>query len=227
MAPTYEQIRTERRDRVLVVTLHRPEKLNAWTPQMMAELVSAIGTANDDETDAPGRSGDETDPTFGLPDTVIFTSATVPTALVERLRIPPDEVKVIDVGTPFDFANHALLYCATHMPDPRSAKYADAVADELVKLIEAAGGRTLALFTSHRAMNEAADAVSARVDLPVLRQGDLVTALNGQPITTSRALVRGVAGLPPGETVRLTLTRGGRQQDIAVQIGRRPNDNQG
>ncbi len=60
-----------------------------------------------------------------------------------------------------------------------------------------------------------------------LRQGDVVTALNGQPITTSRALVRGVAGLPPGETVRLTLTRGGRQQDIAVQIGRRPNDNQG
>jgi serine protease Do len=60
-----------------------------------------------------------------------------------------------------------------------------------------------------------------------LRQGDLVTALNGEPIATSRALVRGVAGLTPGETVRLTLTRAGRQQDIAVQIGRRPNDNQG
>ena len=57
-----------------------------------------------------------------------------------------------------------------------------------------------------------------------LRQGDLVTALNGEPVGTSRALVRGVAGLPPGETVRLTLTRGGRQQEIAVQIGRRPNE---
>ena len=128
----------------------------------------------DDEPFGAGRSrgGDETDPTFGLPDTVVFTSATVPTALVERLHIPPDEVTVIDVGTPFDFANHALLYCATHMPDPRSAKYGEAVADELVRLITAAGGRTLALFTSHRAMNEAADAVSARVDVPVLRQGD-------------------------------------------------------
>ena len=120
----------------------------------------------------PSRGSDETDPTFGLPDTVVFTSATVPTALVERLHIPPDEVTVIDVGTPFDFANHALLYCATHMPDPRSAKYGEAVADELVRLITAAGGRTLALFTSHRAMNEAADAVSTRVDVPVLRQGD-------------------------------------------------------
>ncbi len=57
-----------------------------------------------------------------------------------------------------------------------------------------------------------------------LRQGDLVTALNGEPVATSRALVRGVAGLPPGETVRLTLTRGGRSQEVAVQIGRRPND---
>lgn len=57
-----------------------------------------------------------------------------------------------------------------------------------------------------------------------LRQGDLVTALNGEAVTTSRALVRGVAVLPPGETVRLTLLRGGRNQEIAVQIGRRPNE---
>jgi len=57
-----------------------------------------------------------------------------------------------------------------------------------------------------------------------LRQGDLVTALNGEPVATSRALVRGIARLPPGETVRLTLQRGGRSQEIAVQIGRRPSE---
>jgi serine protease Do len=57
-----------------------------------------------------------------------------------------------------------------------------------------------------------------------LRQGDLVTALNGAPVATSRALVRGVAVLRPGETIRLTLTRGGRSQEVAVQIGRRPNE---
>jgi enoyl-CoA hydratase/carnithine racemase len=48
MSGTYEQILTERRDRVLLITLHRPERLNAWTPQMMAELFAAIGEANDD-----------------------------------------------------------------------------------------------------------------------------------------------------------------------------------
>lgn len=57
-----------------------------------------------------------------------------------------------------------------------------------------------------------------------LRQGDLVTALNGEPVATSRALVRSVAVLAPGETVRLTLQRAGRSQEIAVQIGRRPNE---
>jgi ATP-dependent DNA helicase DinG len=107
-----------------------------------------------------------------LPDTVVFTSATVPEGLVRRLHVPPDDVKVIDVGTPFDFEHHAMLYCAAHLPDPRSERYGAAVTEELVRLIEAAGGRTLALFTSHRAMNEAADAVSDRIDVTVLRQGD-------------------------------------------------------
>lgn len=133
---------------------------------------SGLGIEVDPERDQ-GVDGSEDDPTYGLPATVVFTSATVPESLVERLHIPPDDVDVIDVGTPFDFANHALLYCATHMPDPRSERYAGAVADELVRLIDAAGGRTLALFTSHRAMNDAADSVASRVDVTVLRQGDL------------------------------------------------------
>lgn len=48
MAPTYEQILTDRHDAVVLITLNRPEKLNAWTPLMMAELTAAIGAANDD-----------------------------------------------------------------------------------------------------------------------------------------------------------------------------------
>ena len=45
--------------------------------------------------------------------------------------------------------------------------------DELVALIEAAGGRTLALFTSWRAMQAAAAAIGPRVPWPVLTQSDL------------------------------------------------------
>jgi serine protease Do len=55
-----------------------------------------------------------------------------------------------------------------------------------------------------------------------LRQGDLVIALNGEPISTSRALVRNVAALPPGQTMRLTVLREGREREVPVQVGRRP-----
>lgn len=46
----YEQILAERRDDVVLVTLNRPDRLNAWTPRMSAELVDAISQANDDDS---------------------------------------------------------------------------------------------------------------------------------------------------------------------------------
>ncbi len=55
-----------------------------------------------------------------------------------------------------------------------------------------------------------------------LRQGDLVTALNGENLETSRALIRTVAGTAPGQNVRLTFQREGRSQEVSVQVARRP-----
>lgn len=42
---TYETITVEQRGRVALLTLNRPEKLNAWTPQIMAELRKAMEAA--------------------------------------------------------------------------------------------------------------------------------------------------------------------------------------
>ena len=44
----YEQILAEQRDDVLLLTLNRPERMNAWTPKMTVELTAAITAANDD-----------------------------------------------------------------------------------------------------------------------------------------------------------------------------------
>jgi enoyl-CoA hydratase/carnithine racemase len=44
----YETILAERRDEVLLLTLNRPERLNAWTPHMSVELCDAIQAANGD-----------------------------------------------------------------------------------------------------------------------------------------------------------------------------------
>lgn len=48
VAASVEQILVERRDNVLLLTLNRPERLNAWTHQMTRELTRAIVAANDD-----------------------------------------------------------------------------------------------------------------------------------------------------------------------------------
>ncbi|GGC54032.1 hypothetical protein GCM10011504_35550 [Siccirubricoccus deserti] len=55
-----------------------------------------------------------------------------------------------------------------------------------------------------------------------LRQGDIVVAINGDRVDTSRALVRSVAAVPPGHTLRLTVVRDGRERELPVQVGRRP-----
>lgn len=46
---TFETILTEHSDGILTLTLNRPERLNAWTPQMGGELSAAIQAANEDD----------------------------------------------------------------------------------------------------------------------------------------------------------------------------------
>ena len=105
--------------------------------------------------------------------TGILTSATVPVGLTERLGLPAGGSDELDVGSPFDYRDHALLYVARSLPDRRRPESEPALHDELSTLIAAAGGRTLALFTSWRAMNAAVDALRDRLDVPVLAQSDL------------------------------------------------------
>ena len=103
----------------------------------------------------------------------MLTSATIPLRLPERLGLPADRTDVLDVGSPFDYGEHALLYCAAHLPDPRNPAFAGQSHLELEALIAAAGGRTLALFTSWRAMQAAADALRPKLAYTVLTQSDL------------------------------------------------------
>lgn len=102
----------------------------------------------------------------------ILTSATIPRNLSGRIGLTDFPHEEIDVGSPFDFENAGLLYCAAHMPDPRSAEYRDALHAEIESLVMAAGGRTLALFTSWRAMNLAKEHLLDRLPYTLLAQGD-------------------------------------------------------
>ena len=106
----------------------------------------------------------------------VLTSATLPARLPDRLGIDHADLTELDVGSPFDYEANALLYCAAHLPDPRSPAYLDAMVAELGELITAAGGRTLALFTSFRVLDEAAAALQLTLDVPILTQRDLPKA---------------------------------------------------
>lgn len=102
----------------------------------------------------------------------VLTSATVPPRLTSRLGLDHFDTDQLDVGSPFDFGSHALLYVARHLPDPRQEGARSAILDELATLVTAAGGRTLALFTSRQAAVDAATALGARLPFTVLVQGD-------------------------------------------------------
>ena len=66
----------------------------------------------------------------------------------------------LDVGSPFDHAKSGILYIAAHLPPPgRDGAGAEAQLDEIADLVEAAGGRTLGLFSSMRAAKAAAEAM--------------------------------------------------------------------
>jgi ATP-dependent DNA helicase DinG len=90
-----------------------------------------------------------------------------------RLGVPAGEHEQLDVGSPFDYGTNALLYCAAHLPDPRAEGFDTAMHEDLEALILAAGGRTLALFTSWRAMEAAVAALRDRLPFPVLDQQSL------------------------------------------------------
>ncbi|WP_012180679.1 ATP-dependent DNA helicase [Salinispora arenicola] len=78
----------------------------------------------------------------------------------------------LDVGSPFDYARQGILYVAAHLPRPSASGLPDAAGAELLGLVEALGGRTLGLFSSRRAAQQAAELLRARTDLPVLLQGE-------------------------------------------------------
>lgn len=77
----------------------------------------------------------------------------------------------IDVGSPFDYPKQGILYVAKHLPKPGRQLAAETL-DEIEDLIKASGGGALALFTSKRSAEEAAEILRARLDVDILCQGE-------------------------------------------------------
>ena len=109
----------------------------------------------------------------------IFTSATLSvgedfTHFTSRLGLA--EAETLAIASPFDFESQALLYLPPKMPDPAAPTHTPAVVDVSVPLIEASAGGAFVLFTSHRALQRAAQLLRERWtevgEFPLLVQGE-------------------------------------------------------
>lgn len=105
----------------------------------------------------------------------IFTSATLTVATSfdhykQRLGIETDNTAIWD--SPFDYAKQAVMYVPESLPDPTTAEYNEAVIDKALPIIDACQGGVFFLFTSHKALQQAAEILDKELDVPLLVQGD-------------------------------------------------------
>ncbi|MDX6450982.1 MAG: ATP-dependent helicase DinG [Gaiellaceae bacterium] len=107
--------------------------------------------------------------------TAILVSATLTTgedARFVRRRLGLEHAREAVVGSPYDFAEQALLYVPRDMPDPRSEGFTQRAADEIVSLLALSEGRALVLTSSYRALDVYRERVRDRVPYEVLVQGE-------------------------------------------------------
>jgi ATP-dependent DNA helicase DinG len=108
----------------------------------------------------------------------------------------------LDVGSPFDYPKQGILYIARHLDPPGRDGIRPDQVDELAELIDAAGGRTLGLFSSLRAAQAASEAIAKRLDFTVLCQGeDSLPQLISQFGESSRTCLFGTLSLWQGVNV--------------------------
>jgi ATP-dependent DNA helicase DinG len=95
----------------------------------------------------------------------IFTSATL--SLGEDFahftgRLGLQDIPTLKIDSPFDYERQSLLYLPVGMPEPAMPGYVTAVVETALPLIDAARGGAFVLFTSHRALAQAASILRER-----------------------------------------------------------------
>ncbi len=139
----------------------------------------------------------------------VVTSATLTTsgnfdAIAASLGLGSDRrTETIDVGSPFDYAKQGILYVAANLPPPGREGLDMASLDAMGELVEAAGGRTLILCSSWRAVEKAAEYLRVRCDSPlhVQRKGESVSLLVERFTTNIESTLIGTLSLWQGVDV--------------------------
>ncbi len=108
---------------------------------------------------------------------VVFTGATLRTGSgfsFIRDRLGLWDVTASTVDSPFDYKRSTLLYLPSDLPEPNQSHYQPAVEQAIIRAAVAAGGSTLALFTSYAQLRATAEVIRAPLDrlgITVLQHG--------------------------------------------------------
>ena len=83
------------------------------------------------------------------------------------------DTRELQVDSPFDYRHNALLYLPEDLPEPQSSAYTSSIVEKIKPVLKASQGRAFLLFTSYRAMHEAARLLENQVEFPLLIQGQM------------------------------------------------------
>ncbi len=108
--------------------------------------------------------------------TWVFTSATLSVNgcfdhYVRQLGLQDAETLVLN--SPFDYENNALLWLPKSLPEPNTHCFVPELLKQVRPVLEASCGRAFMLFTSHRALKEAAELLADTIDHPLFVQGEM------------------------------------------------------
>lgn len=81
------------------------------------------------------------------------------------------DARTLKVDSPFDYSSQALLYLPQGLPQPADPRYVTAVVQAALPMLRASQGRAFFLFTSHRALRDAAGQLESELDFPLFVQG--------------------------------------------------------
>ena len=136
----------------------------------------------------------------------IFTSATL--SVADSFALFENQLGLHDARTqcwdsPFNYPEQALWYVPRGMPNPSSRSYYQAVSELALKILDASRGRAFLLFTSHRALQAAADYLKDSIEFPLLIQGSAPRAeLLSRFSSLGNAVLLGTASFWEGVDVR-------------------------
>ena len=122
----------------------------------------------------------------------VFTSATLATGTSFshfQSELGLADADTLRLDSPFDYQHQALLYVPRGLPDTKAERYTEAVVEAALPVLEASGGRAFFLFTSHRALQFAAQRLEGVLPYPLFVQGTLA---KGELLRAFRAAGNGV-----------------------------------